>query len=297
MEIYEHLAIADIQAAAAVLRPVYDASGGRDGYVSLECSPHLANDTEATVAEGLRLWNTVQRSNLMVKVPATPAGIPAIQRLIAAGVNVNVTLLFSVDVYEQAAQAYIAGLEEVLDEGGDVSRIASVASFFVSRIDTEVDKRLDKLADQQVAKRLRGKAAIANAKIAYERYGDIFSGQRWHALAQAGARTQRLLWASTGVKNPAYRDTVYVEELVGPDTVNTMPPATMDAVREHGDIRSDAIRDDLDGARKTLSDLHDHGIALDEITTALVDDGVKLFADAFDKLLSTLEKRRLALAP
>jgi len=292
--IYEHLAIADIRAAADVLGSVYRATQKRDGYVSLECSPYLADDTEATVAEGLRLWNAVQRANLMIKVPATPAGLPAIRRLIACGANVNVTLLFSVDMYEQAAEAYISGLEALAQDGGDLSRVASVASFFVSRIDTEVDKRLDALGDA-AAHSLRGKAAIANAKIAYQRYEALFSGPRWQALAQAGARTQRLLWASTGVKNPAYRDTVYVEELIGPDTVNTMPPATMDAFRDHGEIKPDAIRQDIEGAQATLAALAARGISLDEITSALLVDGVRLFANAFDTLFAALEQRRAAL--
>jgi transaldolase / glucose-6-phosphate isomerase len=294
-DIYEHLAIADIRAAADVLRPVYERTQGRDGYVSLECSPYLANDTEATVAEALRLWQAVERSNLMVKVPATSAGIPAIRRLIARGLNINITLLFSVVVYEQVAEAYIAGLEQLLRAGGDVSSIASVASFFVSRIDTEVDKRLDGLADRQVADGLRGQAAIANAKLAYERFKALFSGQRWQVLADAGAKPQRLLWASTSAKNPAYRDTIYVDGLIGADTVNTMPPATMDAFHDHGRIERDAIEHDLAGARKALAKLKEHGVSLDEITRKLVEDGVRQFADAFDVLFSALAKQRRIL--
>ncbi|MGO9389704.1 bifunctional transaldolase/phosoglucose isomerase [Rhodoblastus sp.] len=294
-EIYEHLAIADIRAAADILRPVHEQTQGRDGYVSLECSPYLANDTEATVAEALRLWQAVERSNLLVKVPATPAGIPAIRRLIARGLNINITLLFSVEVYEQVVEAYIAGLEELLQAGGDVSNVASVASFFVSRIDTEVDKRLAELADRQAGDRLRGKAAIANAKIAYDRYKALFSGPRWQALADAGARTQRLLWASTSAKNPSYRDTIYVEDLIGVDTVNTMPPATMDAFRDHGKIEPGAIEHDLAGAKKTLSELEKRGVSLIEITRQLVEDGVRQFADAFDKLFAALAKQRRIL--
>jgi transaldolase/glucose-6-phosphate isomerase len=291
-EIYEHLAIADIRAAADVLRPVYERTEGRDGYVSLECSPYLANDTEATMAEALRLWKAVARSNLMVKVPATPAGIPAVRRLIALGLNINITLLFSVDVYEQVAEAYIAGLEDLLHSGGEVSSIGSVASFFVSRIDTAVDKRLDGLTDKAAADRLRGKAAIANAKIAYDRYKHLFSGRRWQELAATGAKTQRLLWASTSAKNPSYKDTIYVESLIGADTVNTMPPATMDAFRDHGEIKPDAIEQDLAGARNILSDLESQGVALDEITRQLVEDGVRQFADAFDKLFAALARQR-----
>ncbi|MBS0269557.1 MAG: transaldolase, partial [Proteobacteria bacterium] len=211
--IYEHLAIADIRAAADVLRPVYDKTDHRDGYVSLECSPYLANDTEATVTEAMRLWAAVDRPNLMVKVPATPAGIPAIRQLIGRGLNINITLLFSVSVYEQVVEAYISGLEDLKKAGGDVSKIGSVASFFVSRIDTAVDKRLDKLNNRQAAEKLRGKTAIANAKLAYVRYKALFSGSRWNDLAASGARTQRLLWASTSTKNPAYKDTIYVDSL------------------------------------------------------------------------------------
>ncbi len=294
-EIYEHLAIADIRAAADVLRPVYEQTQARDGYVSLECSPYLANDTEATVAEALQLWQAVERSNLMVKVPATPAGIPAIRRLIARGLNINITLLFSVDVYEQVVEAYIAGLEELLHGGGDVSNVNSVASFFVSRIDTAVDKRLDGLADKGAADRLRGKAAIANAKIAYDRYKALFSGRRWQTLAAAGANTQRLLWASTSAKNPSYKDTIYVEGLIGADTVNTMPPATMDAFRDHGKIEPDAIEHDLTGAKKTLSELEKRGVSMDEITRQLVEDGVQQFADAFDELFAALARQRRIL--
>ena len=293
--IYEHLAIADIRAAADVLRPVHEQTLARDGYVSLECSPYLADDTEATVSEALRLWAAVARTNLMVKVPATPAGIPAIRRLIARGLNINITLLFSVAVYEQAAEAYISGLEELLRTGGEVSGVSSVASFFVSRIDTEVDKRLDALEDKSAADSLRGRAAIANAKVAYARYQALFSGPRWQALADAGAKTQRLLWASTSVKNPAFKDTMYVEALIGADTVDTIPPATMDAFRDHGKIEPDAIAQDIAGARKTLSELERRGVSLDEVTQELVKDGVQQFADAFDKLFAALARRRRSL--
>ena len=234
--IYEHLAIADIRAAADVLRPVYEQTRGRDGYISLECSPYLANDTQATISEALRLWAAVERPNLMVKVPATAAGIPAIRQLIARGLNINITLLFSVTVYEQVVEAYISGLEDLARAGGDISKIGSVASIFVSRIDTAIDKRLDKLADKRVADRFRGKVAVANAKIAYARYKALFAGPRWQPLAAAGAKTQRLLWASTSVKNPAFKDTMYVEALIGRDTVDTIPPATMDAFRDHGQV-------------------------------------------------------------
>ncbi len=293
--IFEYLAVADIRAAADVLAPVYEQTEGRDGYISLECSPYLANDTGATMEEATRLWAAVGRRNLMVKVPATPAGIPAIRQLIARGLNINITLLFSVGVYEQVVEAYIAGLEDLARAGGDVSRSASVASFFVSRIDAAVDKRLDRLDDKPAADRLRGKVAIANAKMAYDRYKALFSGPRWQALASAGARTQRLLWASTSTKNPTYKDTMYVEALIGRDTVNTIPPATMDAFRDHGVVKSDTIEQDLDGARATLADLERQGISLDEITRELVEDGVQQFADAFDKLLGAVARRRRTL--
>lgn len=293
--IYEHLAIADIRAAAEVLRPVYERTQGRDGYISLECSPYLANDTEATVQEALRLWAAVDRPNLMVKVPATPAGIPAIRRLTARGLNINITLLFAVSVYEQVVEAYISGLEDLMRTGGDVSKIGSVASVFVSRIDVAVDKRLDGVGDKRLADRLRGKAGIANAKIAYARYKALFSGPRWEALAAAGAKTQRLLWASTSTKNPAYKDTMYVEALIGRDTVDTIPPATMDAFRDHGKVTPDAIEQDLDGARAMLDALERHGISLNEVTGQLVKDGVRQFSEAFDQLFGTIARRRRTL--
>jgi transaldolase / glucose-6-phosphate isomerase len=294
-DIYEHLAIADIQAAADILRPVYDQTQRRDGYVSLECSPYLANDTKATIGEATRLWAAVNRPNLMVKVPATPAGIPAVRELIGRGLNINITLLFAVSVYEDVVEAYISGLENLTRAGGDVSKVASVASFFVSRIDTAVDKRLDKLSDKGLADRLRGKVAIANAKLAYVRYRALFSGQRWQKLAAAGAKTQRLLWASTSTKNPNYKDTLYVEALVGRDTVNTIPPATMDAFRDHGKVSPDAIEQDVEGARAMLADLERGGISLKAITEELTVEGVQQFADAFDKLFATIARRRRSL--
>lgn len=293
--IYEHLAIADIRAAADVLRPVYDQTQGRDGYISLECSPYLANETEATVEEARRLWTAVGRPNLMVKVPATPAGIPAIRRLIGRGLNINVTLLFSVRVYEQVADAYISGLEDLKRSGGDVSRIGSVASIFVSRIDVAIDKRLDQLGDAEAAARLRGKAGIANAKVAYARYKTLFSSPRWEALAASGARTQRLLWASTSTKNPAYKDTMYVEALIGRDTADTVPPVTLDAFRDHGEARCDTVEQDVEGAREMLGELERRGISLDGVMVELVDEGVQDFADAFDKLLGAVAHRRSRL--
>ncbi len=293
--IYEHLAIADIRAAADVLRPVYDETQGRDGYISLECSPYLANDTGATTAEALRLWGAVARPNLMVKVPATPSGLPAIRQLIGRGLNINITLLFSVAVYEQVIEAYISGLEDLARAGGDVGKIGSVASIFVSRIDSAIDKRLDKLGDNELADRLRGKAAIANAKLAYVRYQALFSGPRWQSLAAAGAKTQRLLWASTSTKNPTYKDTMYVEALIGRDTVDTIPPATMDAFRDHGKVAPDVIEQDVEGARALLAELERHGISLKAVTEELVAEGVQQFADAFDKLLGAVAQRRRIL--
>lgn len=294
-EIYEHLAIADIRAAADVLRPVYDETQGRDGYISLECSPYLANDTEGTINEARRLWAAVDRPNLMVKVPATPAGLPAIRRLIGLGLNINITLLFSVGVYEAVAEAYLAGIEDLSHAGGDLAKAASVASIFVSRIDGVVDKLLDGLGDAAVAHELRGKAGIANAKLAYGRYKALFSGPRWEVLAKAGARTQRLLWASTGVKNPAYKDTMYVEALIGPDTVNTIPPATMDAFRDHGVVKANAVEQDLGAAQDVIDALERHGVSLKAVTDGLVTEGVQQFADSFDKLFTVLARQRRVL--
>jgi transaldolase/glucose-6-phosphate isomerase len=299
-ELYDHLVIADIRAAADEFMPVYERTGGRDGYVSLECPPRLANEAEATVKEGLRLWELVARPNLMVKVPATEAGIPAIRALIGKGVNVNITLLFSVTVYEKVVESYLEGLELLREIGGDLSRVASVASFFISRIDTAVDKKLDaknfeEPADRETAARLRGKTAIANAKLAYEHYGRTFSTPRWKTLADKGARTQRLLWASTSAKDPAFKDTKYVEALIGRDTVDTMPPETMDAFRDHGEVEADGVAHDIEGARATLAELRKLGVSFDAITAELVEDGVRQFADAFDKLDDVLTRRRQAI--
>ena len=282
-EIYERLAIRDIQDAADILRPLYDESGRRDGYVSLEVSPALAHDTVGTIAEGERLWAAVDRENLMVKVPATPEGIPAIRALIGRGVNVNVTLLFSQETYEQVADAYIASLEDFRDAGGDVSRIASVASFFISRIDSIVDARLEALD----AQRLLGKTASANAKLTYERYRDRVATARWQRLAAAGAQTQRLVWASTGTKNPAFRDVVYVEELIGPETVNTVPPATFEAFRDHGRA-SATLERGLEESLDVMQTLGELGIDFEAVADALLADGVHLFTDAFDSLLSAV---------
>ena len=293
---YEQIAIRDIQTAADILRPVYEESNFRDGYVSLEVSPYLARKTRETMDEARRLWKTVQRENVMIKVPGTTEGIPAVRQLISEGININVTLLFAQEVYEKVAESYIAGLEDLAKNGGDLKKMAGVASFFISRIDTLVDSllndRIKKTADateQASLKRLLGKVAIANGKLTYQRYERIFSGPRWQGLASRGAQTQRVLWASTSTKNPAYRDVIYVEELIGPDTVNTMPPATIDAFRDHGRLRK-SLTEDVPGAQRVMDDLARAGISIQEATDKLTDDGVKLFADAFDKLLAAVDE-------
>ncbi len=294
IEKLERLVLPDIRAAAGQLHPVYAATGGRDGYVSLEVPPGLAHDTAASLAEGRRLWQAVGQANLMIKVPATNAGLPVITALIADGINVNVTLLFSQAMHARVAEAYLAGLEQRAAAGLPVDGIASVASFFVSRIDTEVDKRLGarlaivvEVSEREAIRALLGKAAIANAKLAYRHWKAIFSGPRWQALADQGARSQRLLWASTGVKNPAYRDVRYIEELIGADTVNTVPPATLDAFRDHGKVRA-SLEENVDNAAAILESLKSQGIALDEVTDQLLDEGVTLFVQAYDKLLRSL---------
>jgi transaldolase len=293
---YEQLAIRDIQDAADTLRPVYDESNFRDGYVSLEVSPYLARKTKETIEEARRLWKTVQRENVMIKVPGTAEGLPAIRQLIGEGININVTLLFAQEVYVKVAEAYIAGLEDLAARGGNLKKMASVASFFISRIDTLIDSMLnDRIkgtsdaSQQALLKSVLGKVAIANGKLTYQRYQQIFSGPRWQALAAKGAQTQRVLWASTSTKNPAYRDVIYVEELIGPDTVNTMPPATIDAFRDHGLLRN-SLTEDIPAAEKAMADLARTGISMKEVTDKLTDDGVKLFADAFDKLLAAVAK-------
>jgi transaldolase/glucose-6-phosphate isomerase len=296
--LYERIAIGDVRDAADALLPVYTDSKRRDGYVSLEVSPRLAHDTAGTIAEARRLWAAVKRNNLMIKVPATPAGIPAIRTLIAEGINVNVTLIFAQRAYGEVARAYIEGLQALVARGADPSGVASVASFFVSRIDAAVDAAIEaRRAQTQDAHtqnalgNLLGKTAIANAKLAYARYNEIFSGSEWQALAERGAQTQRVLWASTGTKNPQFRDVLYVEELIGRDTVNTIPPATLDAFRDHGRLRP-SLGEDLDGARRVLGALESVGISLDEITERLLAEGVTLFVDAFDKLLGAVAQQR-----
>ena len=293
---FEQIAIREIQDAADTLRPVYDSSQFRDGYVSLEVSPYLARKTPETIAEARRLWKTVNRENVMIKIPGTAEGLPAIRTAIGEGININVTLLFAQEVYVEVAEAYIAGLEDLAARGGNLKKEAGVASFFISRIDSLVDGMIDaKLKtttdsqQQALLKSLLGKVAIANGKLTYQRYQKIFSGPRWQALAAKGAQTQRVLWASTSTKNPAYRDVLYAEELIGPDTVDTMPPATIDAFRDHGRLRN-SLTEDVPAAQKTMDDLAKAGISIKEVTDKLTDDGVKLFADAFDKLLAAVAK-------
>ena len=293
---YEQIAVRDIQDAADALRPVYEDSKFRDGYVSLEVSPYLARKTQETIAEARRLWKTVQRENVMIKVPGTAEGLPAIRQLIGQSININVTLLFAQEVYEKVAEAYIAGLEDLAARGGNLKKMAGVASFFISRIDTLVDSLLNErlkttsnASQQTLMKSLLGKVAIANGKLTYQRYQRIFSGPRWQALASKGAQTQRVLWASTSTKNPDYRDVIYVEELIGADTVNTIPPATVDAFRDHGQLRN-SLPEDVAGAEKVMDGLARAGISIKEVTDKLTDDGVKLFADAFDKLLAAVAK-------
>ena len=293
---FEQLAIRDIQDAADVLRPVYEQSNFRDGFVSLEVSPYLALKTQETMDEARRLWKAANRENVMIKVPGTAEGLPAIRQLISEGININITLLFAQEVYEKVAEAYIAGLEDLATRGGNLKKMASVASFFISRIDTLIDSmlndRLKKTTDatqQALLSSLLGKVAIANGKLTYQRYQRIFSGPRWESLAAKGAQTQRVLWASTSTKNPKYRDVIYIEELIGPDTVNTMPPATIEAFRDHGQLRN-SLNEDVAGGQKVMDDLARAGISIKEVTDKLTEDGVKLFADAFGKLLSAVEK-------
>ncbi len=295
--VFERLAVRDIQDAADILRPVYDQTQRRDGYVSLEVSPHLAKDTQGTLDEARRLWKDVGRPNVMIKVPATPEGIPAIQQLLTEGLNINITLLFAQEAYVRVAEAFLKGLEDRAAKGGDIGHVGSVASFFISRIDSMIDKmleeRLGKASTTEEKARLNGlmgKVAIANGKQTYQRYLDLFSGPRWEALAKKGAKTQRVLWASTSTKNPKYRDVLYVEELIGKDTVNTMPPATFDAFKDHGRARATLV-EDLDGAGRVMQDLAKVGISMTDVTGKLLDEGVRLFSEPFDKLLETVSRQ------
>jgi len=294
MALYEKIAIRDVQDATDIFKPVYTETKGRDGYVSLEVSPNLAFDTQGTIDEARRLWKAVNRPNVMIKIPATPQGLPAIRQVLEDGINVNITLLFAQSAYEQVAEAFLSALEARAAKGQDISHIASVASFFVSRIDSLVDGKIDAMlkteSDPQkkaLLESLQGKVAIANARRTYQKYQELFGGARWKALAAKGAQTQRLLWASTSTKNPKYRDVLYVEELIGADTVDTIPPATFDAFRDHGKLRK-SLTENLAGANKTMSDLEAAGISMKEVTEKLLADAVKLFQDPFKQLLGAI---------
>jgi len=300
-EIYEALVIRDIQTVADLLRPIYDSTEGKDGYVSLEVSPDLAHDTEGTISEAARFWHMVNRPNLMIKIPATPAGIPAIHRTLSDGINVNVTLIFAIESYHAVTEAYIQALEDRQAAGKDIKHIASVASFFVSRVDVLVDPLLDKkiqatsdATEQQKLKGLQGKAAIANARLVYQDFKQIFGTPRFEALKQAGARVQRPLWASTSTKNPTYRDVLYAEELIGPETVDTMPLETVEKFADHGRVR-DSIEDDPEGARQTLDSLEQIGIHYAQVTQQLLDEGVQKFADSFHQLFAGIDSKKNAI--
>lgn len=300
-EIYEALIIRDIQTVADTLRPIYERTEALDGYVSLEVSPDLAHDTEGTIGEVRRFWSMVNRPNLLIKIPATPEGIPAIHQALREGINVNITLIFSIEAYRAVTDAYLTALEERNSEGKDISRMASVASFFVSRVDTLVDKRLEDMmkasndsAEQQKLKTLAGKAAIANARLVYQEFKRIFSTPRFESLKHAGAHVQRPLWASTSTKNAAYRDVLYAEELIGPDTVDTMPLETIEKFSDHGQVR-DSIEDNIQGSKADLAALEEVGIHYDQVTQQLLDEGVQKFADSFHQLFAGIRSKQQAL--
>ena len=287
-EIFFRLGSDDIRDACDLFRSVWDGSEGLDGYVSFEVEPALAHDTEGTIEQAQRFHDGIARPNLYVKIPATKAGLPAIEEMIARGKSINVTLIFSLERYAEVAEAYIRGLERLVESGGDPAQVVSVASFFVSRVDTEGDKRLDAIGDHD---HLKGRLAIANAKLAYQRYKEIFSGPRWEALAAKSASPQRCLWASTSTKNPEYRDVMYVEELIGPETVNTMPKETVEAFQDHGEVRP-TLEEGLDEARALLDELAQAGVDYDDVTRVLEDEGVQKFADSFDELLQGIAAKR-----
>jgi transaldolase len=291
-EIFFRLALDDIRDACDVLRPAWEASNGADGFVSMEVEPGIAYDTQKSFDEALWIHEQVDKPNLMVKIPATEPGLPAIEDAIAHGRSINITLIFSLERYKAVVEAYLRGLERLIAGGGDPAKVASVASFFVSRVDTEADKRLAALGNEK----LQGKLAIANAKLAYRHYLQAFDGPRWDFLAGKGARTQRCLWASTSTKNPAYRDVVYVEELVGPDTVNTMPLETIEAFQDHGEVRGDTVLDGIEEAERLLVELRDAGVDYDDVVETLEADGVQKFADSFDELLEGIHSKRDVLA-
>lgn len=302
-EIYEDLVFADIRNACDVFRPIYDETDGLDGYVSIELPPAIAGDTEGSIREAQRYYREIDRPNVMVKIPGTSAGIAAVEEVIKEGINVNITLLFSVDSYTDAAWAYIRGLEARAAEGKDISKISSVASFFLSRIDTKVDDRIDEklegiddLSQKAKLQELKGKVAIANAKVAYQNYLEIINSDRWQALKEKGANVQRLLWASTSTKNPDYSDVMYVDELVGPDTVNTLPPDTLEACADHCDVAS-RVEQNIDEARHTLETLAAVGIDLDAIMDELLEEGIDKFVQPFDSLMKSLEEKVNTLSP
>jgi transaldolase len=290
-EIFLRLAFDDIREACDLMRRVWDGTEGQDGYVSLEVEPGIAHDTEATVEQAQRFHDEIDKPNLYVKIPATAAGVPAIEEMIARGKRINVTLIFGLDRYAEVAEAYIRGLERLVEAGGDPKQVTSVASFFVSRVDTEADKRLDAIGGHD---ELEGRLAIANAKLAYGRYKEIFAGPRWEALAASGASTQRCLWASTSTKNPEYRDVMYVEQLIGPETVNTMPKETIEAFQEHGEVRP-TLEEGLDEARALLDELAAAGVDYDDVTRVLEEEGVQKFADSFEELLEGVAAKRAQL--
>lgn len=292
--IYEALALADIRVACDLFAELYEETNGGDGFVSLEVSPHLARDTKATIAEARRLFAAVGRPNVMIKVPATPEGIPAIRQLISEGINVNITLMFSLDHYEAVARAYIEGLAQLLENGGDPEKVASVASFFVSRVDTAVDKKLAAL-DDPAAEALMGKVAIANSKVVYQRFKEIFHGEDFARLQAAGAGRQRLLWASTSTKNPDYPDTLYIDALIGPETVNTMPPETIEAFRDHGRV-ANTLEQNINEARLVLDNLAELRIELNEVTEQLQEEGVEAFTRSFDALMEAIAEKKVRLA-
>jgi transaldolase len=294
MDIYEEIAVADVGDAADILRRVYDESGGADGFASIEVEPHLSADTDGTIARSKHLWSRLSRPNVFIKIPATPEGVPAITRVIAAGINVNVTLMFSVDVYRDVARAYIEGLRQLREAGGDITNVASVASFFVSRVDSKIDKQLDALGTR-AALEARGKAAIANAKLAYDAYREIFEGDEFAELRAAGAKVQRCLWASTSTKNPDYRDVLYVEELIGPATVNTMPIDTINAFLDHGRVAR-TLDVGVDEAHRAIRAVEAEGIPLTKVTGELIVEGIDSFAKSFEELLTAIEEERKAVA-
>jgi transaldolase len=292
--IYEAIAVGDIRDAADLLRPVYDGADGADGLASIEVEPALADDGDATLRRARELWSAVDKPNIFVKIPATTAGLPAIEAATAEGINVNITLMFSIDVYRDVARAYLAGLRRFHDAGGDVSRVASVASFFVSRVDTKVDRLLDALGTD-AARRARGTAAVANAQLAYQSFGEIFGSSEFANLRAAGARVQRCLWASTSTKDPTYRDVKYVEALIGPDTVDTMPRETIAAMLDHGDLRR-TLDADFGAAAAAIAAIEALGISMRQVTDELIAEGVDAFAKSFDELLATIDQKRRALA-